>query len=231
MRRELPRGGASHAESADHNAVLVDRILRFHCVQGLEQVHFACKLVGVAVAPVKVKHDRVRRREFPGLPHADRTGSSLRSSVSCRPWNQASSRHFRSGAKRPRNHQSIRLDTLIDFRHIPANDETRRRRPGRTGPAASHPRASVLRAASSLARAISSGRKNSLFSSAKLNGVAEDLNIREQLNPLNWSILAESRRSPASKSAFDPAAGTSTPGRRDRFQPASSDVQQRTSEN
>jgi hypothetical protein len=52
VRSEVPRGGAAHAEAADHDAVFVDLILALHGIQRFEEVHFAGELAGVAVASV-----------------------------------------------------------------------------------------------------------------------------------------------------------------------------------
>src|SRR5574341_302468 len=64
MRTELPGGSATHAEATDDDAVFVNAVLLFHFVQRLEQIHFACELVGVAITTVQMQHDGIARREF-----------------------------------------------------------------------------------------------------------------------------------------------------------------------
>ena len=64
MRAEVPGGRASHAETADEDAVLVHSVVPLHVVEGFEQIDLAGQFVGVAVAAVKVQHDRVGWREF-----------------------------------------------------------------------------------------------------------------------------------------------------------------------
>src|SRR5438105_2637056 len=61
---EMPGSRATHAEAANHDAIFIDGILLFHCVQRFEQVHFAGQLIGIAVSPVEMQHDGVARREL-----------------------------------------------------------------------------------------------------------------------------------------------------------------------
>src|SRR4051794_31461892 len=69
MRGELPAGSASHAETTDHNPVLVDPVMAAYAVQRLKEVDFARELVGVVVTTVEVKDDSVVRCELAGVAH------------------------------------------------------------------------------------------------------------------------------------------------------------------
>ncbi len=130
MRREVPHRRAAHAEAAHQQAIFVDRVVLLHVVHGLEQVHFAGKLVGVAVASVKVQDDGVGRLKLSRSAHAvgDEVDFAKRFSAAVKPCVEAEvmGRSWEPGR---RNHQSIRLHAAVDLRDVGAHHE-----PGLFGP-------------------------------------------------------------------------------------------------
>ena len=132
MRAEMPRRRATHAEAADQNTILVDRVLAFHRFERFEKIDFAGQLAGVAVAAVEVQHDRVRRREFARIPLAvvQEIDFAQRFSAAVEPCVEAPAmrrvRRIGSG-----DYQPVGLHGAVDLRHIAAHDQARRARPGR----------------------------------------------------------------------------------------------------
>src|SRR5882757_6071849 len=64
MNADMPAGRASKRKSANHEAIEIDGIIALHCFQGFENINLARKFLAVAIAAIRVKNDRVCRREF-----------------------------------------------------------------------------------------------------------------------------------------------------------------------
>ncbi len=122
---EAPGGGATHAEAADEGAVLVDRVLAFHGIEGFEEIDFAGEAVGVAEAAVEVQHDGVARREFAGgaLAAGKEVDFAEGFVAAVKPGIHAPAMGRRRRV-RGRDDEAVRLNALIDFRNVAAHYES-----------------------------------------------------------------------------------------------------------
>jgi len=69
MRRVQPARRPAHRKSAHEDPVLVDGVMRLHAVHRLKRIDFTGETVGVAIAAIRMQHDRVRRGELTGAFH------------------------------------------------------------------------------------------------------------------------------------------------------------------
>ncbi|SPF50134.1 hypothetical protein SBA4_4260019 [Candidatus Sulfopaludibacter sp. SbA4] len=124
VRPDVPCGAASHAEAAHQDAVLVDGVAALDGVDGLEQVHLAGHLAGIAEAAIEVQHDGVAGGEFAGI--ADAVGQEVDLAESfvaaVEPGVQAPAVR-RVGRVRGRHHEAVWLHALVDLGDVAAHDQ------------------------------------------------------------------------------------------------------------
>ena len=124
MGGNMPDGGAAHAEAAHQQSIVVNRILPADGGEGFKQVDLAGELVGVAVAAVEVKNDRVAGRELTGLRHpfaeeihlAQLFGAPVEPGI-----DSPAPREARIVGRR--NHQPVGLHRTVDLGDITADHE------------------------------------------------------------------------------------------------------------
>src|SRR5450755_1085693 len=64
MPGEMPGCRAAHGKAAHRDAVFIDRIMFANIIQRLKSIRFTGELERVAIAPVRMQHDSVLRREL-----------------------------------------------------------------------------------------------------------------------------------------------------------------------
>ena len=131
MGGEAPARGAAHRETAHDQPVLIYRVLLAHALERLEQVHFAGKPVGVAVATIEMQHERVWRCEFARRSLALVDERQFRQSLA--PAVEPEVQPVAVRARRligSRHDQTIRLNRAVNLRHVAPRDEPGRIRPG-----------------------------------------------------------------------------------------------------
>ena len=60
MHGEMPAGGAAHRKAAHGDSVFIDAIVLLDGFERFEHIDFAGELEGIAVASIRMQHDRIR---------------------------------------------------------------------------------------------------------------------------------------------------------------------------